>query len=173
MRTLNLLLLTLLQFGCTASKDAVIQIKNNCFDSKLEVLKQTNLYKHVHQSFADTFATIQASRARPSLLEEKIDDAVFFTADSSKCLLIVLERDDDKEGTFGNAWMFKGARSSDKWIFRESITTSFANDYYHKYSTNTFENISRLARYSVLADGNVVLTGCEIDEHYWFVYWAE
>ena len=175
MRTtaLSLLVLTVLQFGCTESKDELIRRKNHCYDRKLELLKQSALYKSVHNEFADTFAILQASRKRPSLLDEKIDDAAFFSADSSKCLLIVLERSDDKQGSFGSACMFDGTRSDGKWSFEENTTTSFTNDFYHMYYTNTFENISRLARYGVLVDGDVKLSGCEIDEYYWFVYMAE
>ena len=42
--------------------------------------------------------------------------------------------------------------------------------YDEKYSNNSFENISEVARYVVLTNGNVEISGCDIDEYYWFRY---
>jgi hypothetical protein len=103
------------------------------------------------------------------LLKEKIDDAIFLKSDSTECLLIVLEQYSNVTLGLGSARVYKGQRLNDRWKFRKSIWISFAG-YSDKYSDNSFENISQVARYSVLTNGDVDMSGCDIDEYFWFEY---
>jgi hypothetical protein len=154
--------------SCTPSKEELITTKNRCYDQCMATLQQRKIYKTVHRSFSDTFAMIVASRKRPSLLREKIDDAIFFSRDSSKCLMIVLEQEVDEIGSFGSARIYEGALVNQTWIFSESIWFAFDRDYLEIFDTNSFENISLLARYSVMTEGNIGTSGCSIDDEFWF-----
>ena len=156
--------------GCQPVKDKVISNKNNCYQKKLIALKNSysNRFNQIHKSFQSTYYEF-----KKSLLEEKIDDAIFFNTDSSECLLIVLERNKTGDGLFGSATIFRGTFTDRKWEFKQSISFDFGRDYFEKFPDNTFDNISQLARYSVLTEGKVDLEGCEIDEYYWFTYLKE
>jgi len=153
------------------AKDLYIDQKNVCYISKLDRLKGHSLYRQVHTSFIDTFFTIQQARPWEPLLDEKVDDAVFFNSDSTECLLIVLQRHPD-ERSFGTARVYRGQLFQSGWRFQPSMWLTF-DGYYEKYSTNSFENISEVARYVVLTDGEVSISGCDIDEYYWFKYLKE
>jgi hypothetical protein len=164
----KILLIILAITGCTDTKDALITQKNNCYNSYLSEVRRRDAYTNVHSAFADTFAVIKASRPSPSLLAETIDSAVFFTKDGSGCILLVLERMDDLDGTFGSARSYRGKLSEGRWRFDRSMWFLFPNEFYKKYQDNSFENISQLARYSVLTEGDFHSSGCLIDEVYWF-----
>jgi len=41
-------------------------------------------------------------------------------------------------------------------------------DYFKLFQTNSFDAISKIARYCILTDGKVKTQGCDIDEYYWF-----
>ena len=159
--------------SCQTAEDELVRQKNKCYKDHFVAIKDKAFYNGVFKSFTDTFAIIKTGRLRPSLLEEKIDDAIFFKKDSLECILIVLERDDDKEGEFGSARSYRGQVIDGRWKFQKSMWFTYGNDYYEKYNKNSFENISELARYSVLTQGEVEINGCEIDEYFWFKYLKE
>jgi hypothetical protein len=75
-----------------------------------------------------------------------------------------------KEGgnLFGSTRSYEGKLIDNKWQFKKSFWYTFDNGYFEKYPENSFENISKVARYAVLSAGNVSFSGCEIDEVYWF-----
>lgn len=131
------------------------------------------MYKQVHAQFKDTFEILKKERAHfgvPDYMENKIDEAVFFNKDSTQCFFIVLQRTKDSVHVFGGARIVYGKLGREKWLFKPEMSKSFAKDYFELYKENSFENISKLARYSVLTDGKVKRGGCEIDEYYWFVH---
>jgi hypothetical protein len=164
------LLCTILLSNCQTSKDFLIFQKNVCYDESLEVLKKRTIYERTASSFADTFSMIQNQRERQPLFEKKIDEAIFFKKDSTECLLIVLQRHDDKNLSFGTARIYRGELFESVWKFKKSMWFSFEEGYFEKYAENSFENISKLARYAVLTNGNFKISGCELDDHYWFEY---
>ena len=139
---------------------------------KLEKLKNTLLYDEVIREFADTFQVLKSQTQYfgvPDRLENKVDDAVFFSKDSTDCLMIVLQRNNARL-MFGNARMIHGHRQSHTWKFKVGLDFGFSRDYFELYKYNDFQKISLLARYAVLTDGNVTsIDGCEIDEHFWFI----
>ena len=158
--------------NCQSSKSTVIFKKNECYFQKLANVRETSLYKMVHSQFADTFLVLKKDKRYFGVpfVENKIDEAIFFNKDSSECILIVLQRNEDKL-VFGSARMIRGQSINETtWKFAPSMHYSFAKDYFQLYKGNTFENISQLARYSVLTEGNVKRNGCDIDEYYWFVH---
>lgn len=167
---LIMLSLSAIAVACRTAKDEVIRRKNNCYEEHLTRLKTAKVYEVIHSTFADTFAIMKAARPRPSLLEEKIDEAIFFSGDSTNCLLIVLERNDDENIGFGSARIYNGYLHGNDWKFDKSMWFTFGHDYFKKYPENSFDNVSKVARYAVLTQGNVQLSGCDIDEYFWFVH---
>jgi len=83
-------------------------------------------------------------------------------------LLIVLQKT-SYDLVFGSARLVRGTLQGKKWVFELSIVYNFGKSYYKLYPENSFENLSKLARYAVLTDGEVRKRGCEIDEDYWFI----
>jgi hypothetical protein len=147
-----------------------MDLKNACYNSQLETLKGGLLYKNVYSFFKNDFSQRQATSK--SLLHKSADEAIFFSADSTKCILLVLERSDqDIKGQgsfFGSARAYEGSLVGPEWKFKESTWFTFDGGYFKKYSENSFENIAKVARYTVLSSGDASFGGCEIDEAYWF-----
>jgi hypothetical protein len=144
-----------------------------CYEKKLVVLKENNAYKFAMRSFAEYFNTDLLEERSRSLLEMKIDEAIFFGSDSSECVLLILNRsaNAEQEGrVFGSARAYTGTLVDRKWTFEPSVRFTFASDYFQRFPENSFEHISFLARESVLEAGGSKRSGCNIDEHYWFVY---
>lgn len=157
----------------TNPKDKIILDKNRCYEEKLLLLKKVKLYNEIMSAFRDTFPILKTKKEYFGVSEvvtNQIDDAIFFKKDSSECMLIVLKKFNVDLG-FGNARMVRASfnKNSNKWYFDVSMEYYFENDYFTLFKENTFENISKLARYSVLTDGDIKRKGCEIDEEYWFV----
>ncbi len=155
--------------GCT-SNGQDNKTKMNCYSDKLKIIKEMALYKDVMVQFEDTFKIMSADKRYfgiPEVISNKIDDAIFFNASKTECLLIVLQKN-NYGLVFGNARIVRGTLYKGKWLFKPSIDYAYSKDYFNKYSENSFENIAPLARYSVLTDGEVKKGGCDIDEHYWF-----
>lgn len=165
----TILVLFFTLFNCKDARDKYVQIKNACYSENLDRLRSQSLYYQIHGSFVDTFAIMKKAQPENRLLKEKIDDAIFLKSDSTECLLIVLEQYSNATLGLGSARVYKGQRLNDRWKFRKSIWISFAG-YSDKYSDNSFENISEVARYSVLTNGEVNTSGCDIDEYFWFEY---
>jgi hypothetical protein len=161
-------MLTLIQ--CNSNGQDLREDKVNCYSEKLKDLQNDSTYIAVKKQFADTFTVFRNDAqyfGKPGITEVKIDDAVFFDRTKSKCLVVVPIKN-NAGLMFGGARIVYGILEQNKWIFRAYEEYSFSNDYFQKYKTNSFENISSLARGAVLTDGNVKEEGCEIDENFWF-----
>jgi hypothetical protein len=144
-----------------------------CFEEKLQVLKGSKTYKFAKEAFTQYFDTDLLEERSRSLLEIKLDEAIFFGSDSSKCVLLILNRsaNAEQEGrVFGSARAYTGTLVDRKWTFEPSVRFTFASDYFQRFPENSFEHISFLARESVLEAGGSKRSSCNIDEHYWFVY---
>ena len=146
----------------------MISNKNSCFEEKLVELKTRDVYKRIWTSFSDTLEIIQASSK--TLLQEKADEAIFIKKDSLECLTLVLQRNNDSNGVFGSTRVWRGQLIKGQWKWSKSMWFTFDNDYFRKYEKNTFDNISKIARYAVLTNGEANLNGCDLDEYYWFTY---
>jgi hypothetical protein len=123
-------------------------------------------------SFSDTFQILRTKKEYfgvPERVDNQVDEALFLKKDGSECMLIVLQKLRAHEFSFGSARMVRGIKQNKLWKFEVSMTFNFDKDYFNLYKENTFENISKLARYSVLTEGDIKRKGCEIDEEYWFV----
>lgn len=158
--------------GCASNGQDMREVKMNCYTDKLLEIKELSLYKEVMIQFADTFKVMKNDKRYfgvPEVVNNKIDEAVFFNENRTECLLIVLQRD-IYDLVFATARIIRGIFQDGKWIFKPSMSYSYSKDFIRLYPENSFGNISKLARYSVLTDGDVKKKGCEIDEHYWFVH---
>lgn len=174
-QTLIFLFLSTLPISCktTTTKDKIISDKNKCYDLLLPTLKKSNLYNEVMTAFNDTFPvlkTIKENFGLPQIVKNQVDDALFFKKDSSECMIIVLQKLEPHDFMFGSARMVRGIKEGKKWKFKMSMNFNFEKDYFTLYKENNFYNISRLARYSVLTEGDITREGCEIDADYWFVH---
>ncbi len=158
--------------GCTSNGQDMKQVKINCYADKLKHMQSETLYEEVMLQFIDTFKMLKSDKRYfgvPEVVNNKIDEAIFFNASKTECLLIVLQRN-NYDLVFGTARIIRGIGHDKKWVFKPSMDYTYSKDYFNGYKENSFENISKLARYNVLTDGEVKKEGCEIDEHYWFVH---
>ena len=55
----------------------MVSQKNARLEKKRAGLRNKDLYKIIYRSFENTFGIIRAADKRPSLLDEKIDGAIF------------------------------------------------------------------------------------------------
>jgi hypothetical protein len=165
-----ILILFCFLFGCQPSKNEIITSKTNCYNDKLKNIREDPIYNKVMAQFVDTFEILKTNKGYfgvPEIVENKPDDAIFFKKDKTECLLIVL-RKNNLNLVFGNATIIRGIQINGKWTFEVNSDYTFDKDYFGLYRENSFENISKLARYSILTDRDVKMKGCEIDDHYWF-----
>ena len=159
-------------FGCTSKGQDMRQVKNDCYTTILNDLQNEPIYKEAMLQFEDTFKIMKNDKryfGAPPGFDNKIDEAIFFNKSKTECLLIVLQRN-IYDLVFAQARMIRGTFQGKKWVFKPSMEYIFEKGYYKLYPENSFENISKLARYNVLTDGEVKKKGCEIDEDYWFVH---
>ena len=157
--------------GCTSNGQDMKQAKINCYTDKLKQMQGEPLYEEVMSQFVDTFKVMKNDKRNfgaSEIVNTEIDKAIFFNKAQTKCLLIVLGKNNFNL-VFGTARIIEGTLNNKKWFFERSIEYTYSKDYFIAYKENSFENISKLARYSVLTDGEIKKEGCEIDEHYWFV----
>lgn len=157
----------------TNSKDKLILDKNKCYDNKLSDIKKGKLYENVMTAFRDTFLILKTKKEYfgvPEIVINQIDSAIFFKQDSSECILIVLQKSKPPDYVFGTARIVRGFLKDGRWQFKVSMDFYFEKDYFKLFKENTFGNISKLARYSVLTYGDIKREGCEIDDKYWFVH---
>jgi hypothetical protein len=157
--------------NCQDNKDSIIAKKNLCYQQKLNGIKSGLLYKKVFSQFKDTFPSLVSQKELfgvPESVGNRADDAIFFYNDSSKCILLVLQKPSDKQYVFGNARVIYGNKLIDHWIFKVGFQFYFEKDYFKTFKDNNFENISKIARYSVMIAGKPKKTGCEIDADFWF-----
>jgi hypothetical protein len=158
-------------FGCTSNGQDMKQAKMKCYGERLKEIREAPLYKEVMTQFSDTFKVMTGDKRYfgfPEAYRNKIDEAIFFNENKTECLLIVLQNN-DYGLVFGSARIVRGTLYNRKWVFKVSIEYVYSKDYFNGYPENSFENISSLARYSVLTDGEVKKRGCDIDEDFWFL----
>lgn len=158
--------------SCQQIADTLMKEKNKCYDEKLKTISRSKIYQEAFIQLRDTFDILKGKKEYfgvPDYVENRLDKAFFLKKDSSEAVFIVLQRMADTLYMFGSARIMYGIRENASWKFSVGITFNFEKDYFDLFKTNSFENISLLARYAVLSSGNIRLKGCEIDEHYWFV----
>lgn len=158
--------------GCTSNGQDMKQAKINCYADKLKHMQREPLYEEVMLQFVDTFKVFKNDKRYfgvPEVVNNKIDEAIFFNESKMECLLIVLQRN-NYDLVFGTARIVRGIAHDKKWVFEPSIEYTYSKDYFTGYKENSFEIIAKLARYSVLTDGEVKKEGCKIDDQYWFVH---
>jgi hypothetical protein len=153
-------------------KEAQIESKNKCYRQELENLVRTPLYVKCHTKFQQTIDSLKTNTTLFNLSFEEInvDTPLFLKkSDSTECLVLLLIRNKDGSGDFGESRTFYGKRNGNNWSFVPGMSFSYDKDYLRMYTRNDFSNISELAVHSVLTAGNSPLLGCKLDDHYWFV----
>ena len=151
----------------------------NCIDNKLKTLQNSPTYKLVFKE-ANIFYQTQKDSLR-SFAEIKVpvervfDNYVFFNSDSTKCLLLLLEKYPEDfhsgylriiHGNLNGQWKFSvGMHMS---FPEEDIKPLFPKEYDSGIRQYTFEMLSERGRISVINDGDGKIKNCDIDEKWWF-----
>ena len=155
--------------SCVQSKGDKIEKINRCYNKKLESLQSQPVYKDVYKQFVDSFVLMMANNRILQFSDNKIDKALFINSDSNKCVLLILQKSPGDNNYFGLGRAVSGYFDNNgKWHFELDREYMFGSDWYDLYKENTFENISKLARYYILSAGTHHNNGCEIDERFWF-----
>lgn len=151
------------------SKEGTIDEKNECYQRKMNLSSTSKIYRKAFTAFSDTVIYIQKNKNffNENYEDLKIDDALFFKGDSLQCLAVVLSRNKNNDLVFGHARTFFGKVDGNNWKFKIGLQLSFDADYFKLYSTNNFDNLSKLVRHHILTYGHKP-KGCGIDESYWF-----
>jgi hypothetical protein len=150
----------------------MISDKNSCYVSKLNQLENDSLFITVHKEFSDSFVTLKNRERILQFRQNVIDDAVFFSKKKDECILLILQKPMDTT-LFGYGRAVYAKKEGIHWQFELSREYIFENDYLELFRDNSFFNISKLARYSILIDGMGDRQDCEIDENYWFKHGEE
>jgi hypothetical protein len=156
--------------GCASHIQDLRQYKMDCYEKKLLVIKNDPLYRNIISQFIDTFKIMRNDKnnfGAPEIVTNHIDSAIFYNRNRTGCLLIVLQKD-NSDFVFATARIVIGKLQNHKWVFKPNMDYYYDNDFYKLYSERSFDNISKIARYSVLTTGKFHENECEIDESYWF-----
>jgi len=157
--------------SCQLSKTESIESKNRCFSEQPSKLKNTYRYREVRDQFIDTFELLRRDQGyfgKAERVETRLDSAAFFSADSAKCILLVLTKLKDSASMPGGAVVILEKVTGSDWRFEIESSLSFDYDYFKEFKVKDFETMSKLSGYAILAVGSVRREGCEIDEGYWF-----
>jgi hypothetical protein len=151
----------------------------NCLDSKLKTLESSTTYQAVlneAKKFYQTRKDTMKSFAEIKVPVERVfDKYIFFNHDSTKCVLMLLEKYPDDfhsgylriiRGDLDGQWKF----SVDMHISfpEEDIKPLFPEDYKSGFRQYTFEMLSKRGRISVLNHSDRKIKSCDIDEEWWF-----
>jgi hypothetical protein len=169
-RVICICILSFIFLSCQPSEKERMNMKINCYKDKLASIANDPIYDDIITQFSDTFKVLKKDQRYfgvPEIIENKLDDAIFFKKDKKECLLIVLERY-IANNEFGKARIVRGMQQDKRWAFKVSLEYTFGEGYFKLFKENSFDNISKLARYDVLTDGDIRDHGCDIDEKYWF-----
>ncbi len=167
---INTIFFSIFLFGCGSNGQRIREAKLNCYKDKLREIADKPIYIEVMSQFIDTFSVMKGEKEYfgiPEIVSNKIDEAIFFNENNTECILIVLEKYSDQL-VFGEARMISGTLLNRRWVFEPSINITYEKDFFSLYRENNFENISKLARYTVLTTGEVKKRECDIDKEYWF-----
>jgi len=108
-------------------------------------------------------------------VERVFDKYIFFNHDSTKCILMLLEKYPDDFHS-GYLRIIRGNRN-EKWKFsvgmhmsfpEEDIKPLFPEEYNSGVRQYTIEMLSKRGRISVLNDSDKKIKDCDIDEEWWF-----
>jgi hypothetical protein len=151
----------------------------NCLDSKLKALefsatyqtvfKEANLFYQTQKDTLKSFTEIKVS------VERFFDKYIFFNHDSTKCILMLLEKYPDDfhsgylriiRGDLDGQWKFSVGMHLE--FPEEDIKPLFPEDYNSGVRHYSFEMLSKRGRISVLDESDKKIKNCDIDEDWWF-----
>lgn len=150
----------------------------NCLDDKLKSLASSTTYQTVFRE-ANIFNENQKDTLRPFAeikvpVERIFDKYIFFNHDSTKCILMLLEKYPDDfhsgylriiRGDLEQNWKFSvGMHMS---FPEEDIKPLLPDEYKSGIRQYTFEMLSKRGRISVINHGDRKKV-CDFDEQWWF-----
>lgn len=151
----------------------------SCLDKKLKSLESSTTYQEVFRE-ANIFYQTQKDTLRPFAeikvpVERIFDKYIFFNHDSTKCILMLLEKYPSDfhsgylriiRGDFDRHWKFSVGRHMS--FPNEDIEPLFPDEYNTGVRQYTFAMLSKRGRISVLNDSGRKIHNCDIDEDWWF-----
>jgi len=151
----------------------------SCLDNKLKTLELSTTYQTVLKE-ANIFYQTQKDTLRPFAeikvsVERVFDKFIFFNHDSTKCILMLLEKYPDDFHS-GSLRIIRGNRY-EQWKFsvgmhmsfpEEDIKSLFPEEYISGVRQYTFKMLSKRGRISVLNVSDRKINNCDIDEDWWF-----
>ncbi len=151
---------------------------NNCLDSKLKTLESSATYQTAFKAANDFYQT-QKDTLQPFAeikvpVERVFDKYVFFSRDSSMCILMLLEKYPEDfhsgylrilQGDLQGQWKFSvGMHMS---FPNEDIKSLFPEEFDAGVRHYTFDMLSKRGRIAVINHGDNT-KGCNFDEDWWF-----
>ena len=167
-------------FGCGRAQ----QLK--CFNEYIEEIKKEKEYTIVKQGLTDTLnawierGLYEVQYFKVNKPKWKIDDAVFFNKDKTKCLLLILIQDGDIQSNEDYIKIIGAEKINEKWQY---YYVSYVDYIYlrenNNYQVHSFEYLSSNVVQDLIDDGYVKnkITGCYINYEYidgsdlWFADW--
>ena len=168
---INYVLIFLLFCACSNVRKNQVMSKTFCYSQELQKIIQLPEYNSVRASIIDTFEILKKdiqNFGSPVYFDCKLDQAAFFNSNLDKCILLVSIRDKTERNVFGSTRILRGEKSENGWDFSVGLTIRHDKNYFDVFPSNDFSSIEKLGRYVVLTNGNPQLTGCQLDESYWF-----
>lgn len=150
----------------------------NCLDTKLKTLESSATYQKVFKE-SNTFYQIQKDTLNPFAeikvpVERVFDKYIFFNQDSTKSILMLLEKYPDDfhsgyiriiRGDLQGQWKFSvGMHIS---FPEEDIKPLFPEEFNSGIRQYSFDMLSKRGRIAVLNNGDKK-RGCDFDEEWWF-----
>ena len=150
----------------------------NCLNSKLKKLESSATYETVLND-ANVFYQTQKDTLKPFAeikvpVKRVFDKYIFFSHDSSKCILMLLEKYPD-DFRSGYTRIIRGHLQG-KWKFsigmhlsfpKEDIKPLFPEEFNSGARQYTFDMLSKRGRIAVINHGDNK-KGCDFDEEWWF-----
>uniref|UniRef100_UPI002FDD490A hypothetical protein n=1 Tax=Chitinophaga sp. TaxID=1869181 RepID=UPI002FDD490A len=142
MNKLFIVFIILPLLGCRFVGDAAAKMEEKCISEKLAMQENSPRVIEIRKSFDDTFLVWRKDLeifGSDKYLDHFIDEMVFLSKDSSRCILLVLKR--AKEGMtpnmFGTARVIKGRKNYGVWNFFASQEFLYERDFFVKYEDNS------------------------------------
>ncbi|WP_125932502.1 hypothetical protein [Hymenobacter glacialis] len=177
-------IIVILSFGLLVGCKAFDKVA--CYDEKLKKASSSTVYRETHASASVSIPRLIAEKNynpmyRTAFVDSsivyasKIDEAIFFSPDSSKCVVPVLLQTTANED-FDQILYFHGTRNTSGWTFatnrlpevpevRSLVKKKMVEGQWVNHSLAT---LSQRARLKALNFEIIDRRGCAIDPKFWF-----
>jgi len=187
---LLILFLMLICAGCHFAKTRTTDLKTlelekqaylNCFATYHDSISKLAIYKEVKQKFTDSLNSWIALSLAPKGNFEgdiwKVEDAIFFNGDKTKCILLISVLAIDSVKKYDMVKINVGEIINGNWHF---YYKSYPAEYYFRDNNYnkpyTAQQIINNSIYNICSDGFIILESCKVNGKYveseiWFMDW--